>query len=354
MLCVFLKYIEYNKPFKTENMMKNLKTTYMGIELDNPIILGACNMSDNIDDLLKAEENGVGAIVFKSLFEEQVQLERLQLEEKLTQYDNIHAQMITTHPRIEFSDTKKHLVHLRKAKERLSVPLIASLNAVHEESWLEYAKELAQTGVDGLELNLYQSPTDFDKESKEIEDYQMSIVKKIKETLSLPVSVKLSSEYTNVLSFIKKMDAVGVDGFVLFNAFYQPDININSLKHKRGYNLSRKGEYRKTLRYSGILYGNINADVCSSRGIFTGNGVIKHILSGSSCVQMVSAIYKNGFEQIGVAKKELSDWMEQKEFNSIEEFRGKMAQKNLAPESMVYKRAQYVDLLMRSDNIFGD
>ncbi len=335
-------------------MMKNLKTTYMGIELDNPIILGACNMSNDIDDLLKAEKNGVGAIVFKSLFEEQVQLERLQLEEKLTEYDDIHAQMLTTHPRIEFSDTEKHLVKLRKAKERLSVPLIASLNAVHEDSWLEYATELAQTGVDGLELNLYQTPTDFEIESKEIEDYQISIVRKIKEKLSIPLSVKLSSEYTNVLTLIKKMEAAGVDGFVLFNSFYQPDININSLKHKRNFNLSKKGEYRKTLRYTGMLYGQIDADVCSSRGIFDGKDIVKHILSGSTCVQMVSSFYKNGLEQIGVAKKQLSDWMEEKEFNSIQEFRGKMAQKNLAPESMVYKRAQYVDLLMKSDNIFGD
>ena len=331
-----------------------MKTTYMGIELDNPLILGACNMSNDIDDLLKAEDNGVGAIVFKSLFEEQVQLERLQLEEKLTEYDDIHAQMLTTHPRIEFSDTEKHLVKLRKARERLSVPLIASLNAVNEESWLEYATQLAQTGVDGLELNLYQTPTDFDVESKEIEDYQISIVKKIKEKLSLPVSVKLSSEYTNVLTLIKKMDAVGVDGFVLFNAFYQPDININTLKHKRNFNLSKKGEYRKTMRYAGMLFGQIDADVCSSRGIFDGKDIVKHILSGATCVQMVSSFYKNGLEQIGVAKKQLSDWMEEKEFNSIEEFRGKMAQKNLVPGSMVYKRSQYVDLLMRSDNIFGD
>ncbi len=334
--------------------MKNLKTTYMGIELENPIILGACNMSDNIDDLLKAQENGVGAIVYKSLFEEQVQLERLQLEEKLTQYDNIHAQMITTHPRIEYSDTKKHLVYLRKAKERLSVPLIASLNAVHEDSWLEYAKELAQTGVDGLELNLYQVPVDFDKEAKEIEDYQISIVQKIKEQISLPISVKLSSDYTNVLSFIKKLDAVGVDGLVLFNAFFQPDINISTMKHKRNYNLSHKGEYKKSLRYSGMLFGKINADVCSSRGIFSGDEVVKQLLSGSSCVQMVSAVYKHGMEQIAVAKNQLSEWMEEKGFNSIDEFRGKMAQKNISPDSMVYKRAQYVDLLMTSDNIFGD
>ena len=150
------------------------------------------------------------------------------------------------------------------------------------------------------------------------------------------------------------MDAVGVDGFVLFNSFFQHDINIKSLKHKRNFNLSKKGEYRKTMRYAGMLFGEIDGDVCSSRGIFDGDDIVKHILSGSKCVQMVSSFYKNGLEHIGVAKKQLSDWMEEKEFNSIEEFRGKMANKNLAPESMVYKRAQYVDLLMRSDNIFGD
>ena len=334
--------------------MKNLKTTYMGIELDNPIILGACNIANDIDELKKAQDNGVGAIVFKSLFEEQVQLERLQMEERLTQYDNIHAQMITTHPNIDYSDTKKHLVKLRKAKENLSVPIIASLNAVHEDSWLDYAKQLAETGVDGLELNLYRVPMDFNIESSVIEDYQINVVKKIKEEISIPISVKLSSDYTNILAFIKKMDDVGVDGLVLFNALFQPDININTLKHERGYNLSQKGEYRKSLRYSGLLYGNIKADICSSHGIFSGNEVVKHILSGSTCVQMVSAVYKHGLEQIAVVIKELSEWMEEKGYDSIEDFRGKLSQKNMPADSLVYKRAQYVDLLMSSDNIFGD
>ena len=333
--------------------MKNLKTTYMGIELNSPIILGSCNMSDNTDDLMKAEDNGVGAIVFKSLFEEQVQLERLQLQERLTQYDDIHAQMLTTHPRIEFSDTEKHLVHLRKAKERLSVPVFASLNAVNEESWLEYARQLAETGVDGLELNLYQVPFDFDKEAQDIEKEQLDIVRKIKEELSLPVSVKLSSDYTNILNFIKKMDAIGVNGLVLFNAFYQPDININNESHKSGFSLSRRGEHRKSLRYTGMLYGKVQADICGSRGIFKCAEVIKQILSGANCVQMVSAVYKYGFEHIKEVNEQLSQWMELKGYNSIEEFKGKLAEKNLDPSSLVYKRAQYVELLLNSETIFG-
>lgn len=335
-------------------MIKNLKTTYMGIELKSPIILGACNMSDDIDKLKKAEENGVGAIVFKSLFEEQIQLERLQFEERLTQYDHIHAQMITTHPRVEYADSEKHLVNLRKVKEKLSVPIIASLNAVHEESWLEYATELASTGVDGLELNLYQVPLDFDKDAREIEESQINIVRKIKEKISLPISVKLSSDYTNVLGFIKKMDEVGVDGLVLFNSFFQPDIDVDSEKHKKIFNLSQKGDYRKSLRYAGLLYGNIKADVCSSRGIFTGNEVVKHLLSGAACIQMVSAVYKKGLEEISVANNQLSDWMKSKGYNSIDEFRGKLSQNNLGADSLVYRRAQYVDLLLTSENIFGD
>lgn len=335
-------------------MTKNLKTTYMGIELKSPIILGACNISDDLNELMIAEQNGVGAIVFKSLFEEQIQLERLQFEERLTQYDHIHAEMINIHPRIEYAGSETHLVRLRNAKEKLSVPIIASLNAVNDDTWLEYATELAQTGVDGLELNLYQVPLDFDKDPREIEENQIEIVRKIKEKISLPVSVKLSSDYTNLLRFIKKMDNVGVDGLVLFNSFFQPDIDIDAEKHKRSLNLSRPGEYRKALRYAGLLYGNINADICSSRGIFTGEGVVKQLLSGASCIQMVSAVYKNGLEQISVANKELSDWMERKGYNSIEEFKGKLSHKKLSAESLVYKRVQYVDLLLTSENIFGD
>ena len=335
-------------------MMKNLKTTYMGIELENPIILGACNMSNKIEDLKKAQENGVGAIVFKSLFEEQIQLERLQFEDRLTQYDHIHAQMITTHPNIQYAGSEKHLVKLRNAKEKLSVPIIASLNAVNDDSWLEYAMELASTGVDGLELNIYQIPLDFEKSASEIEEKQIDIVRRIKEKISIPVSVKLSSDYTNVLSFIKHLDAVGVNGVVLFNSFFQPDIDIDSEKHKKRFDLSREGEFKKSLRYAGLLSGNIKADICSSRGIFTGNEIVKHILSGASAVQMVSALYKNGLEHVSVANKQLSDWMENKGYNSIDEFRGKLSQKNLGPDSLVYRRAQYVDLLLTSENIFGD
>lgn len=334
--------------------MKDLKTKYMGIELDNPIILGACNMSSKLDVLKKAEDQGVAAIVFKSLFEEQIQLERLQLDEKLTEFDDIYAEMLTMHPHVEYQGYDEHLAKIRKAKEGLSIPVIASLNAINEETWIEYAKLLTETGVDGIELNFYQSPSDFNKTSKEIEDEQVNIVKKIKQNISIPVSVKLSPDYTNILNLIKKMDRTGVDAFVLFNSFFQPNIDIMKEKHIKSLHFSTKGDFKQSLKYSGLLFENIHADVCSSRGVSTGEDVIKLILSGSSCVQVVSTIYKNGLTQIETMKHELEAWMDIKNYRNIDEFRGKLSNNKLDSNSFVYKRAQYVDLLINADTIFGD
>ncbi len=334
--------------------MKSLKTKYMGIEIDNPIVLGASNLATDLDNLKKAEEHGVAAIVFKSLFEEQIQLEKFQLDERLTEFNDLHAEMVTIHPKVEYEGPEEHLFNLRKAKESLSIPLIASLNAVNEDTWVKYAKLISETGVDGIELNFYQIPSDFDKTAKEIEEEQINIVKKIKQNISIPVSVKLSTEYTNTLNFIKNLDSAGVDTVVLFNSFFQPDIDVISEKHTHAFNFSKEGDYKQSLRFAGLLFGNIKAGICSSRGVFTGTDVIKLLLSGSSCVQVVSTVYKHGLGQISNIKKELMDWMESKNYNNIDEFKGKLCKNQLRNSNpFVYKRAQYVDLLMNSDDIFG-
>lgn len=332
--------------------MKNLKTKYMGIEINNPIVIGASNMTSDIDELKKAEEFGVGAIVYKSLFEEQIQLERLQLDEKLTEYDDIHAEMITTHPHIEHAGPDEHLLRIRKVKESISIPLIASLNAINNETWVKYAGSLCETGVDGIELNFYHIPSDFYKDAKDIENEQINIVKEIRKTISKPISVKLSPDYTNILNFVKKLDMAGVDSFVLFNSFFQPDIDIHTLKHIKSFNLSKEGDYKKSLRYAGLLFGNIKADICCSHGIFTGADVIKLILSGASCVQIVSTLYINGLNQINNIKKELEEWMDNKNYNCIDEFKGKLSKNELKNNPFVYERAQYVDLLINSEEIF--
>lgn len=333
--------------------MNNLKVNYMGIDLANPIIVGAANLVTDLDKLMKAEEQGAAAIVFKSLFEEQIQLERFQMDESLSQYNDLHAEMITTHPNIEHAGPDEHLVNIRDAKEKLAIPLIASLNAIENDTWIEYAKLIEETGVDGIELNFYTTPLDFDKNAEEIENEQISIIKEIRKNISIPVSVKLSSDYSNILNLIKKLDETGADSFVLFNSFFQPDIDIDSEKHIKTFNLSNEGDYRKALRYTGILYENIKADICGSHGIFTGADVVKMILAGSTCVQVVSTLYKNGLTQIGKMITEMTEWMNGKNYKSIDEFRGKLSRKSLSSNPFVYQRAQYVDLLLNSEDIFN-
>jgi dihydroorotate dehydrogenase (fumarate) len=334
--------------------MKNLKTKFMGIEIENPIVVGASNLVTEKDNLKKIEEQGAGAIVYKSLFEEQIQLERLQLDEKLTEYNDIYAEMLTVHPHMNYTGAEEHLLNLRKAKESISIPLIASLNAVNIETWVEYAKLIAQTGVDGIELNFYPNLWDMDRESVDIENDQIRIVKEIKQNISIPVSVKLSPDYTNTLNLIKKLDGVGVDTFVLFNSFFQPDIDIETEKHIKKYNFSKPGDYKKSLRFAGLLYKNIKAEICSSNGIFTGADAIKLILSGASSVQVVSMLYKNGISQIGKMKSEMAAWMDEKNYQTLDDFRGKLSNNMLTKNPFVYKRAQYVDLIMNAEDIFGN
>lgn len=325
----------------------------MGIELNNPIILGASNLVTDLDNLKKAEELGVAAIVFRSLFEEQIQLESFQLDERLNEFNDLNAEMVQIHPNIEHAGPEEHLLNIRKARECLSIPLIASLNAVNNDTWLKYARLISETGVDGIELNFYQIPVDFKKTAKEIEEAQINTLKEIRKNISIPISVKLSPDYSNILNFIQKLDNSGADAFVLFNSFFQPDIDVISEKHIKTSHLSNVGDYKKSLRYAGLLYDNIKSDICSSYGIFSGEDVIKLLLSGATCVQVVSTIYKNGLTQIDTIKRELTEWMDTKNYKSIDEFRGKLSKNRLTANPFIYKRAQYVELLLNSEELFG-
>jgi dihydroorotate dehydrogenase (fumarate) len=259
--------------------------------------------------------------------------------------------MLTIHPNIEHAGPDEHLLNVRNVKESVSVPVIASLNAINIETWTKYARLLCETGIDGIELNFYQIPTDFKKSAKDIEDEQIKTLKEIRKVISVPISVKLSPDYSNILNFISKLDKSGADAFVLFNSFFQPDIDVSTEKHYKTSHLSHTGDYKKALRYAGLLYGNIKADICSSNGIFSGEDVIKLLLSGATAVQVVSTVYRNGLKQIGILRKELEDWMDSKNYNSISDFRGKLSKNKIVGNPFIYKRAQYVDLLLNSDEI---
>jgi dihydroorotate dehydrogenase (fumarate) len=331
--------------------MTNLKVHYMGFELRNPIIVGASNLCNKPDNLKRMEDAGAAAIVFKSLFEEQIQLESFQMEEELGEYDERHAEMITLFPKLEHAGPREHLMAIKKAKESVSIPVIASLNAVYRDTWIEYAKLLEEEGVDGLEVNFYAIPRDIEKTGESIEQEQTEILNEIKSSISIPVSVKLSASYSNPLNLINRMDQTGVEAFVLFNRLFQPEIDLEQEKHIVHFPLSSEEDNKLPLRFAGLLYGKIKAQICSNTGIYDGADVIKMLLAGADCVQVVGTLYKNRIEHISKMITDIEAWMTSKNYNSIDDFRGKLAEKNIN-DPFVYKRAQYVDLLLKSEDIF--
>lgn len=331
--------------------MPTLTTNYMGLKLKNPVIVGASNLVKDLDTIRRIEEAGAAAIVYKTLFEEQIELERLQLSEELNQYNERHAEMISLFPDISHAGPREHLSHLRKVVESVNIPVIASLNCLFEDTWVEYAKQIEHTGVNALEMNLYTLPAEFKKEGKSIVNEQLAVISEVKKNLRIPVSVKLSPYYTNVLAVIQQMYHAGVDGFVLFNRLFQPDIDIEKIEHHFPYNLSNEEDNRLSLRYIGMLYNEIRGSLCANTGIFTGKDVVKMILAGADCVQVVSTIYKHGPAQITKMIEELEDWMGRKKFETIESFRGKLSRKHMK-DPFTYKRAQYIDILMKSEEIF--
>ncbi len=329
----------------------NLSTNYLGLELKNPIIVGASNLVLDINTLKKLEDANASAIVYKSLFEEQIQLENLERFQIAEDYGTRHAEMASYLPHMNDSGPEEFLYKLRKAKESVGIPLIASLNAVYEESWVEYAQKIEQTGVDALELNFYSTPYEFDVMGKAIIQEQIDILEAIKKAVKLPIAVKLSPYYSNALYVINEMDKIGANGFVLFNRLFQPDIDIENEKHHFPYNLSSQEDNRLVLRFAGLLYNHIKANICSTTGILDGADVIKMVLAGADVVQIVSAIYQKGPKVITKMLEEVEAWMEKKSYNSLADFRGKLSKDSLN-DMFTYKRAQYVDILMKSDEIF--
>lgn len=332
--------------------MANLKTNYMGLELKSPIIIGANNLVKNIDNLKRIEDAGAGAVVYKSLFEEQVLLQNLELSERKNEYNERNAEMIKLYPEVETgnSDIEDHLVALRKAKEALSIPVFGSLNAVYDESWIEYAKKLEETGISGLELNFYTVPEKFDTGSDAIESMQLNTMKAVRAAVKVPVAVKLSPFYSNPLKLISDLDKAGANAFVLFNRLFQPDIDIETEGPHYPYNLSHREDNRLPLRFSGLLYGNINASICASSGILGGTDVIKMILAGADAVQIVSALYLSQIDVISRMLTETETWMESKGYTSLDDFRGKLSRKR-SGEKLPYHRAQYMDFVMTTSEI---
>ena len=331
--------------------MADLITTYGGLRLKNPIIAGASTLTSNLNNLKQIEEAGASAIVYKSLFEEQIQLERLDFDQDLTEYEERNAEMIHLFPDIKHAGPIEHLMNLRLAKESVSIPVIASLNCIFSETWIEYAKLIQETGVDAIELNFFSVPRDPKLEDKTILNNQLEIIRMIKNAVSIPITVKLSPFYANILNVVHSMDKEGISGVVLFNRFLQPEINIDTEVFINHSSPSSSEENLLPMRYAGLLHGQIKAAICCNSGIHHGKDVIKMILAGADAVQIVSTLYTNKISHISNILNELTNWMDVKHYPSIDSFKGKLSNKNIK-NPFIYKRAQYIDILLKSSEVF--
>jgi dihydroorotate dehydrogenase (fumarate) len=324
----------------------------MGVALKNPLILGASNLVNNVDKLKEAQEAGVAAVVYRSLFEEQIQLEDYEMSSQLEAYDERNAEMLNIFPKIEHGGPKEHIYNLSQVLEALDIPVFASLNAIYKESWVEYAKSLEEVGVAGLELNFFAVPRSFDKSGHDIIQQQIEFLKAVKAAVKIPVSVKLSPFYTNVLKTIKDLDEAGADAFVLFNRLFEPDIDVDAEKHVSPWNLSTHSDHRLSIRYIGLCHGNVKASLAANNGVYEGIDMVKMILAGASAVEAVSTFYHNGVGHAAAMLKELEDWMDRKGYASIDAFQGKLSSKAIN-DPFVYKRAQYIDMILKSEEYFN-
>jgi dihydroorotate dehydrogenase (fumarate) len=325
--------------------MGSLQTRFMGLTLANPIVAGSSDLTSNVDSIKRIEEAGAGAIVLKSLFEEQIQLERFKLEEDLEAGNDLYGEMATIFPKLQHAGAKEHLMWVKKAREAVKIPVIASLNAVTRATWVEYARQLADQGVDALELNFFATPRDFDVAGGSLEDEQLQTVREVRAAVKLPLAVKLSVFYSNPLNFIGRLDREGAGAFVLFNRFFQPDINTETESITQPFNFSIQADNRLPLRFAGLLHGRIKGDVCASTGIMSGADVVKMILAGASSVQVVTGLYRQGVKSIRTMLDEVGRWMDARGYATIEAFRGKLSAKN-AKDPWAYTRAQYAKMLL--------
>lgn len=324
--------------------MERLATTYLGMELKNPIIVGSSPLTASLDKLKKCEDAGAGAVVVKSIFEEQIDMDAARMISE-TEGFVVHTDgqdFLQEVSRNYYIDAYLSLVE--KATAALDIPVIASINCRTRGSWLDYVDRFEEVGADALELNYYILPSDFKRSAVEIEDEYFSVVQAARDRVKLPLSVKMGSQFTALANVVKRFDAMGVDGLVLFNRFYQPDIDIEKLTTKSSIVLSSPNDYAQSLQWTALLSAYLNCDICASTGIHSGESLIKMLLSGAKAVQICSAVMKNGHKVIGEMLGTLTGWMDRHEAQSFVDFRGKLAHKRMEDPSQ-WERAQYMKSL---------
>jgi dihydroorotate dehydrogenase (fumarate) len=324
----------------------DLQTTYLGMKLRTPLVVSASPLSEEIDNIKRMEDAGAAAVVLYSLFEEQLTNDALELDSYLSQYTESYAeaQSFFPEPTKFHLGPEEYLDHIRKAKEAVNIPVIASLNGATLGGWTGYAKEIEQAGADALELNLYHIPTDTDLPGVEVEHTYLDIVEMIKPHIQIPVAVKLSPFFSNLAHQAKEFVEVGANGLVLFNRFYQPDINLETLEIHPNLILSTPQALRLPMRWIAILYGRINCSLAATSGIHTAQDVIKMLMAGANVTMLCSVLFRRGINHLGTLERELIQWLFEHEYESVRQLQGSMSQKHCANPSE-FERAQYVRAL---------
>ncbi len=329
----------------------DLSTKYMGMDLASPLVVSACPLSKKIDNIQKMADAGAGAVVLWSLFEEQIEHEARELEYYFQHGAERFAESLTYFPRTgEFiTGPEEYLEHIRKAKAAVDIPIIASLNGISAGGWTEYAKKMEDAGADALELNVYYIPTDPMLPGEHVEKVYTMVLQSVKESVSIPVAMKLSPYFSSTANMLTKLDKAGTDALVLFNRFYQPDIDVQELEVKPSLSLSNAWEMRLPLRWIAIMFNKVSASLAATTGIHTGEDAAKMIMAGADVTMMTSALLRNGIDHLKVVRDGLTAIMEAKGYDSVQEMRGVLSQAN-CPEPAAFERANYMKTLQSFDN----
>ncbi len=326
--------------------MLDLSTTYLGLRLRNPIIPSSSPLMKSLDNIKRLEDAGAAAVVLHSLFEEQLIRERDTLDYFLAYGTESFSEAPTFFPNLSNYNfgPQGYLEHIRKIKEAVKIPVIASLNGFSPGGWIEIAQQIEQAGADAIELNMYYIAADYEQDSLQVEETYRNLLREIKASVKIPIAVKLGQHFTAFANFARQLDQEGVRGLVLFNRFYQPDIDLENLNIVPDLELSTPYELRLRLRWIAILYGSLECDLAVTGGVHSAEDAIKCIMTGASSAMMTSALLLNGISHLKKVLTDLKEWMEKHEYESIKQMRGSMSQKSVSQPS-AYERANYMRVL---------
>jgi dihydroorotate dehydrogenase (fumarate) len=323
--------------------MIDLSTNYLGLSLRTPLVVSASPLSRDVDSVCRLEEAGASAVVLYSLFEEQLRQEEQELEFRMAQGTESFAESLTYFPQpSEFhAGPEGYLEHIQKLKSAVRIPIIASLNGTTLGGWTKFAGAIERAGADAIECNIYFIPTDPNLSSAEIEKNYIDVLRAVKSTVTIPVAVKLSPFFSNMANMAKRLDDTGADALVLFNRFYQPDIDIEDLEIRPNVLLSTPQSLRLPLTWIGILYGRVKAALAATGGVHSADDAIKLLMVGARVTMLCSALMRNGVNHLRHVEREMREWMDEHEYESVQQMQGSMSQIK-CPDPSAFERAQYM------------